>query len=88
MSGWKTIISFTIIGLLGLLTALETIDVKAILLPLVCHTDPALVMTEPADDCAGKVIKLAGYWTTAIAAVGMVLRAITSSAIFKGVFKE
>lgn len=81
MKGWKTFIIFTIIGLVGLVTALEAIDVKSILLPLVCHVDPASDFV--ADDCTTKIVKIAGVWTSVIAGVGIWLRVITTSGIFK-----
>lgn len=85
MTGWKTFVVFTIIGVLGLVTALEAVDIKSIFVPLVCHVDPAAAV---ADDCTAKIIKLAGVWTSALGAVGVFLRAVTTSAIFKSLKDE
>jgi len=81
MNGWKTIAFFTITGLLGLVTALEAIDLKAILLPLVCHV-PANAQII-ADECTGKIVQYAGYFTVGVSAVGVWLRTITTTSIFK-----
>ncbi len=83
MKGFRSIAFFTFVGLLGLITALETVDVKAIMLPLVCHVDASTVPVDGADDCTTKVIKYAGLWTAGIGAVGLFLRSITTSSIFK-----
>lgn len=84
MKGFRSFVVWLIIGLLGLVTALESIDVKSILLPLVCQVDPstAEVPSAEASDCVSKVIKYVGYWTMGLASAGIALRAITSSAIF------
>lgn len=83
MKGYKSIIFYTVIGGIGLVTALEGLDVKGILLPLACHVDPAAVIAD-GNACVDTVIKLAGLWTAGIAAAGGVLRAVTTTAIFKG----
>lgn len=80
MKGWKTFVIFTIIGIMGLVTALEAVDVKSILLPLVCHVDPANFY---ADNCTEGVIKFAGIWTSIISVIALWLRAVTTSSIFK-----
>jgi hypothetical protein len=80
MKGYKTIIYFTIIGALGLVTALEAVDLKAILLPLVCHVSPEAQIV--ADECTGKIIQYAGLFMTGFATVGGWLRIITSTAVF------
>ena len=54
------IVLFTLIGLGGLFTWLQSIDLKAILFPLVCHV-PATAQIV-ADDCTGKIIEFAGKW--------------------------
>jgi len=81
MNGWKTIVFFTLTGLLGLVTALEAIDLKAVLLPLVCHV-PANAQII-ADECTGKLIQYVGYFTAGVGAVGVWLRTITTTSIFK-----
>lgn len=81
MKGWKTFITFTIVGILGLVTAFEAVDIKSILLPLVCHVDPAVAFV--SDACTDKIIKLAGAWTAGLGAAGVFLRAVTTSSIFK-----
>lgn len=81
MKGWKTVIFFTVTGVLGLTTALEGIDLKEILLPLVCHA-PANAQIV-ADECTGKIIQYAGYFTAGVSAVGVWLRTITATSIFK-----
>ena len=86
MKGWKSFIFFTLIGLLGLFTALEGIDITAFLLPLVCHVDPAVTLV--GITCAEGIVKIAGLWTTGLAAAGIFLRAITSSPIFKALLGE
>lgn len=88
MNGWKTFIFFTIVGILGLVTALEAVDIKSILLPLVCHVDASTVAVPGAEDCTYKIIKIAGVWTSVLSGVGIFLRAVTVSPIFKGLFGE
>jgi len=85
IKGWKTFAVFTVVGVLGLVTALEAVDIKSILVPLVCHVDAGAVI---ADDCTAKIIKLAGVWTSALGTVGVFLRAVTTSAIFKSLKDE
>lgn len=81
MAGYKTIIFFTATGALGLVTALEAIPVKDIALQLVCHA-PANAQIV-ADECTGKIIKYVGYFTAAVSMVGVWLRTITTTSIFK-----
>lgn len=85
MKGFKTFVIFGLIGLLGLVTALEGIDLKPILLPLACQVDPAVVMAvdSVSAGCVEKITKLIGYWTAGLGALGVGLRMITSSPIFK-----
>lgn len=89
MKGFRTVAIFAIIGLLGLVTALEAIDVKAFLLPLVCQADPAIALAVGSvpNECVSNVIKYVGYWTSGLSALGIGLRMITTSSIFKS-FKE
>jgi len=98
MSGFKTFIFFTLLGLSSLVVALEGFDLEAILLPMVCHVDPqteleflelartaaegAEVAAEAGTECASKVIKYAAMFMTAVSTVGVYLRMITSSSIF------
>jgi len=86
IKGFRTFIVFTLIGVIGMLTALESIDVAKILLPLVCHFDPATY--DPAQPCSVKVLKWAGYWTAGISGLAMFLRTITSSSIFTSIFNK
>ena len=86
LKGWKTFLFFTITGILGLIAALEAIDVKSILFPLICHVPAEAQIV--ADECTEKVIKLAGAWSAGISAAGIFLRAITTSAIFKAIIRE
>lgn len=82
MKGWRSIAVWVIVGLLGAVTALEAVDVKAFLLPLVCQVDPALPMPT-GDVCVDKLLKVVGMWTSGLAAVGVFLRMITNTSIFK-----
>ncbi len=81
MKGWKTFLSFGAIGALGLVTALQGIDVKSFLLPLVCQVPENAQIV--ADECTGKIISLVGYWTSGLSALAIFLRAVTTSPIFK-----
>lgn len=81
MKGWKTFVFFIITGLLGLVTALESIDVKEFLFPLLCQM-PANAQIV-ADECTGKIVQAAGMYTAGLSAAGILLRAITISPIFK-----
>lgn len=85
MKGWRTIVFFTGIGILGIVTTLGSIDIKEFLLPLFCHI-PA--DADPVGSCADNIIKLAGIWTSFLGAAGVLLRAITSSAVFKSLNDE
>lgn len=81
MQGWKTLLFFTATGLLGLVTALEAVDIKAIALPLICHVPENAQIV--ADECTGKIVSTAGVITAAISGIGVFLRTITTSSIFK-----
>lgn len=81
MQRWKTLLFFTATGLLGLITAFEAIDVKAIALPLICHVPENAQIV--ADECTGKIVEAAGAITASISAIGIFLRMITTSPIFK-----
>lgn len=87
IKGWKTFVVFTIVGVLGLVTALEAVDIKSILVPLVCHVDAATANTI-TNDCTTNIVKIAGVWTSVLGAVGVFLRAVTTSGIFKSLKDE
>lgn len=84
LQGYKTVIVFTLTGLLGLVVALQSINFSTIFLPLICHVDPTSDVT--AVPCAVTLTKYLGYWTAALSAVAIGLRAITASSIFTAIF--
>lgn len=86
LQGYKTVVFFTITGLLGLVVALEAIDFQAILLPLVCHVDPSAL--EVGNTCVDKIVSLSGKIVAGISAVGIFLRAVTTSPIFLTLFAK
>lgn len=81
MKGWKTFVFFGAVAVLGLVTMLESANIQGILLPALCHVDPASEFVP--NDCTAKVVSITGALMTGIAVVGKVLRFVTTSAIFK-----
>jgi hypothetical protein len=81
MKGWKSFLFFTSVALLGVVAMIEADDVQRILLPLVCHIDPASQFV--ADECVGRVVAITGAVMTGIGVAGKILRFVTTTPIFK-----
>lgn len=82
MKGFKTFAFFFCVSLLGLTAWIDADHLTGVLLPLVCHVDPAH-MPDVATPCVDKVVALAGKILVAVGVIGKVLRFVTTTGVFK-----
>lgn len=80
----KTIIFFSVMAALSAVTFFEGFDVKGFLFQAVCHVSPEAQIV--ADECTGKVIKVASAITGGMSVVAVWLRTLSSSQIFISLF--
>lgn len=82
----KTIVFFTLTGLTGLFAWMETLPLNDMLLQFVCHVPAnAEIVT---DECTGKMVQFGGKILAGVSAVGVFLRAVTTSSIFVSMFSD
>jgi hypothetical protein len=82
MKGFKTFIFFGALALSGILTMLNADAIESVLQPALCQLDPAALPDVPTE-CMTRVVAAAGAVMTFVGIAGKVLRAITTTTIFR-----
>jgi hypothetical protein len=88
----RTLLFFSAVSALGVVTMLESTNIQAILLPALCHVDLETAVSlsamtslegEVPTDCVANVVRITGAIMLFLGVCGKALRFITTTPIFK-----
>jgi hypothetical protein len=82
MKGFKTFLFFGALALSGVLTMFNADAIESVLLPALCHIDPSFRPEVPTE-CMTKAVSAAGAVMAFVGVAGKVLRAVTTTSIFR-----